>query len=543
MSLWSRLQSGLRSVFASTLSNPDSWLVRWLRGDDGDGSDSGVTVNAKTVLTYAPVWMGVNKIVGLVGQLPLCAYERTDERHNVKRPDHAGSYVLDYPNDLMDASVFRETITAHAILQGNGRAYIERDGRNNPLELIPLLPDRTKTILVNNKKWHVVTDPTTGEISKLPGADVLHICGFGFDGIQGYSLVEMAKNSIGLGLAAEKHTNRHFKNNAIPSLILEAPAGVLTKETEAKAFLKDWNDYHQGLTENSKAGLLRGGIKATQLGMSGRDSQWIEQRKFQRQEAALWLAIEQILGDDSSVSYNSLEQKNMAFLVNCLMRWNVKWEQQCNRKLLTVQQRESRSHYFKFTVAALMRATLKERYEVYASAVQNTILNPNECRALEDLPPYEGGDEYKNPAITPKQEAPQTPPKQPTNVPPADPIPPELPAEDKAKPLIRSRIKEIVKVETQRAIDAAMKPNQFSAWLDRFYSDDGFVPRFDAVVRDCGGDSTHTLAHLAESKRVLLDLSGKCGADGFAAAVQLETGKWGERVELLTTILSERKPL
>lgn len=527
--------------FASDLTRPAPWFLDWLRGDND--TDSGAVVNAKTVLTYAPVWMGVNKICSNVAQLPFCVYERTDDRESEKRLDHPGSYALDYPNDWMDASVFREVLTGHAILQGNGRAYIERDGRNNPLDLIPLLPDRTVTVLVNDKKWHIVTNPATGEVNKLPDSDVLHICGFGFDGIQGYSLIEMAKNSFGLGLASEKHANRHFKNNAVPSLVLEAPAGVLVKEDEAKEFMRKWNEYHQGLSDSNKTALLRGGIKATPLGMTGQDAQWIEQRRFQRQEAALWLALEQILGDDSSVSYNSLEQKNMAYLTNCLLRWLVKWEQQCNRKLLTKQQQVTRSHYFKFTVQALMRATMKERYDCYQIGRQGEWLSANDVRFFEDLPPIEGGDEYKNPAINPNpppgKDA-KTPPEPPAKEPPDLETPDETGANDRVTQLIQSRIREVVKVESQRAIDAAAKPEAFIAWLERFYSDSGFLPRINAAVTDCGGDLTHTLAHVNESKRLLLDLSGRCGADGFAAAVQLETAKWGERADLLATILSER---
>jgi HK97 family phage portal protein len=543
MGLWSRLANGMRRFFgeiggSSTLSPAQQWLIDWTREVE---SDSGVPVNAKTVLTYAPVWMGVNKICSNVAQLPFCVYERLGERESEKRPDHAGAWVMQYPNTLMDASVFREVITAHAVLQGNGRAYIERDGRNNPLELVPLLPDRTKTVLVNGDKWHVVTDPKTGQTDKLPDRDVLHICGFGFDGIQGYSLVEMAKNSIGLGLASEKHANRHFKNNAVPSLMLEAPPGVLRKEEDAKEFLRKWNEYHQGLSEANKVGLLREGIKANTLGMSGKDAEWVEQRKFQRQEAALWLALEQILGDDSSVSYNSLEQKNMAYLVNCLMRWLVKWEQQCDRKLLTGLQQRNRTHYFKFTVQALMRATTAERYNVYALAVQNRILNPNECRALEDLPPYKGGDKFENPAITPKEPGADKPEngKEP---PPDDGGTGKESAEnERATALIRSRVREIVHVEGQRAIDAAGKPDKFLDWLSKFYSDDGFMPRLNAVVLECGGDVSHTLAYANESKQLLLDMSGKHGADAFATAVQFETSKWGERADRLAAILSQRK--
>ena len=56
---------------------------------------------------------------------------------------------------------------------------------------------------------------------------------------------------------------------------------------------------------------------------------------FMRQDEALRFLLESIIGDDSSVSYNSLEQKNLAYLQNCLNCWLRVWEEECEVKLLS----------------------------------------------------------------------------------------------------------------------------------------------------------------------------------------------------------------
>jgi hypothetical protein len=38
-----------------------------------------------------------------------------------------------------------------------------------------------------------------------------------------------------------------------------------------------------------------------------------------------------------------------------------------------------------------------ERYAAYQIGISSRILNANECRSLEDLNPYQGGDAYENP--------------------------------------------------------------------------------------------------------------------------------------------------
>src|SRR6185312_226076 len=105
MSMWSQIAAPFRRFFGWDVSSPPQWVLNWLRGDDNDDnpSDSGVTVNAKTVLTYAPVWMGVNKICSIASQLPLGVFERVGPRESEERPDHPGAYAMDYPNDLMDS--------------------------------------------------------------------------------------------------------------------------------------------------------------------------------------------------------------------------------------------------------------------------------------------------------------------------------------------------------------------------------------------------------------------------------------------------------
>ena len=42
---------------------------------------------------------------------------------------------------------------------------------------------------------------------------------------------------------------------------------------------------------------------------------------------------------------------------------------------------------------ALLRASIKDRFEIYAKAVQNGLKTRNECRQLENDPPMDGGDE------------------------------------------------------------------------------------------------------------------------------------------------------
>ncbi|WP_413207031.1 hypothetical protein [Rhodospirillum sp. A1_3_36] len=53
----------------------------------------------------------------------------------------------------------------------------------------------------------------------------------------------------------------------------------------------------------------------------------------------------------------------------------------------------------------MIRADIAARYTAYVQAVTNGLLNPNEVRALENRPPYLGGEGFR---VTMNTETPGT---------------------------------------------------------------------------------------------------------------------------------------
>lgn len=503
----------LGRLFASSTSKPASWFVEWIRGEAGE-NESGVSVDGQTALRYAPVWNAINRICGRVAQLPLVLYEQTGERTKERAVKHpAYALVKRRPNALMTPATFKELLTFHAIMWGNGRAAINRTPRGDPVELIPLLPESTKTVLVNGDKWHV-TEVTldSGEIRtyKFRDGDVLHVMGLGYDGVQGYALWDLAKTSWGLGLACEKQAARLFRNQNIPGLILESPPGVFADDDEAKKFLQAFRDMHEGLDNAGKTALLREGIKAQKLAQSGSEAQAVEQRGFQREEAGLWFLLESMLGIESSVSYNSLEQKQLAELINCLNPWLVKWQEQCEAKLLREREIAADSHFFRFSTGALLRSDTKTTYETLTAAVRGRILTINEARAIVDYEPVEGGDELQNPAIDVKPD-PAAGGREPGADPDGDPEggagdkpDDQRPARARLRAVIQARLLDLVNTERTRITDALSREKLTPVWKDEFYAGwqrrltEALTPLVDAG--DGIAPAMHALLWCAESR-------------------------------------------
>lgn len=363
--------------------------------DDGLDSGAGVRVTKKKLLTHSAVYRGVNLISGDVGKLPLVVYRNQSGGGKEKDRGH-GAYRLlrrrPTPAFRITPLIFRQTVTAHAILHGNGYAYVMRSGSGAPIELLPLNPCSTKPVRVNGELWYVTTFDFRGETMerKLPPDDVLHIKGLGYDGLSGYSLIHMMAVSVGHALAAREYGARFFKNSARPSVILEHPG---TLKEEGKRNLADtWNKLHAGIDNAHKTAVLEEGLKANVIGMSAKDSQLLDTLKFSIIDAANWLGLPpHKLGHDARSSYNSLEQENRSYLVDALDRWLVAWEQECEQKLLTEAEQLEESHCIEFLRAAMEAADKKTEVEALAVQINNSMLTPDEARRIMNRPAYPNG--------------------------------------------------------------------------------------------------------------------------------------------------------
>jgi phage portal protein BeeE len=84
------------------------------------------------------------------------------------------------------------------------------------------------------------------------------------------------------------------------------------------------------------------------------------------------------------------------FVRYTLQPWLRVWEQALARTLFTPKERGKL--YFEFDTNDFVKADIAARFDAYSGAITNGFLNPNEVRALENRPPYEGGDQFWMPS-------------------------------------------------------------------------------------------------------------------------------------------------
>ena len=357
---------------------PESEMWETLAGG-GSKSDSGVSVNHKAALGYAAVWRAVNLISRDVAKVPLLVYHRLDGGGKERATKHPAYRLLRRkPNEYTKAFDFKQTLTGHVLLKGNGYAYIFRRGDGAPLELLPLSPSVTWPVRENGRLLYVTTigadDNTIGETRKLLPENVLHIKGLGFDGLVGYDVLSYAKETFGLGIGLRRYGARFFRNNAAAGVVLEHPNAITTEAAER--LVKGWDKMHSGLDNSHKTTVLEEGMKANVMTVDARRAQLKEMREFELREVANVLGVPpHKVGDTTRTAYASLEQENQAYLDEALDGWLCQWEEECTEKLLTEQEKTEDSHYCEFVREALVRLSYETKTKGIIDRVNNGLWN------------------------------------------------------------------------------------------------------------------------------------------------------------------------
>lgn len=402
---------GILSYFFGPRDKPKNLGNSFLWG----GSTSGKVVTEKTAMQMTAVYSCVRILSEAIAGLPLFVYKYGTDGNKEKYLDHPLWRVLhDEPNPEMTSFVFRETMMNHLLLSGNAYAQIIRNVRGEVIALYPLMPNRMRVDRDSRGQLYYRYQKN-GDDAALVGkggstdvvlasSDVLHVLGLGYDGLIGYSPISMARNAVGLAIAAEEYGAKFFANGAAPSGVLEHPGTIKDPER----IRQSWQSTFGGSANSNKIAVLEEGLKYTPIAISPEQAQFLETRKFQINEIArIFRVPPHMLADLEKSSFSNIEQQSLEFVKYTLDPWVIRWEQAMNKALLL----ESEKHeiFTKFNVDGLLRGDYASRMAGYATARQNGWMSANDIRELENIdriPSELGGDLYLvNGAMTKLQDA------------------------------------------------------------------------------------------------------------------------------------------
>lgn len=363
-------------------------------------STSGQNVNETTAMQMSAVYACVRIIAEAIAQIPLNVYRFTEDGGKEKDPRHPLYFLLhDEPNPEMTSFIFRETLMSHLLLWGNAYAQIIRNGMGEVVGLYPLMPDRMEVdrdedgnlLYTYTKYFDEAGARHRYEQVKLPAWQVLHIPGLGYDGLIGYSPIAMARNAIGMSMAAEDFGATFFANGATPGGVLEHPG--IVKDPER--LRESWHAQFSGKNSHNIA-VLEEGMTFKPMSIPPEEAQFLETRKFQIDEIArIFRVPPHMVGDLEKSSFSNIEQQSLEFVKYTVGPWVARWEQSLTQALLLPS--EKKQYTIKYNLDGLLRGDYESRMNGYAVGRQNGWLSANDIRELENMnriPAEEGGDEY-----------------------------------------------------------------------------------------------------------------------------------------------------
>lgn len=357
-------------------------------------SDAGVSVNATSAMRSSAVFACVLVISETVAQLPLILYQRIGDRKQRASAHRLYSLLHDMPNDFQTSFDWRLAKTVHILTHGAGYSFINRSVTGDVLELLPMRPEKVEVKQDKNFRLSYVFTDTDGNQIPLHQDQVFRIIGFTTDGWSGVSPIEYHRQSIGISIAADKHSALSFKNGAKHSGILESDGHFSSNEVAVRV-RESWDESYGG-NNLGKTALLEDGLKWKPVTQTNKDLQYIETLKYRVEDIARIFRIPpHKIGHLERSTNNNIEHQGLEFLTDTMMPWFIRWEQAIARDLLG---REAAKLYFaEFLVEGMLRGDLASRGEYYSKAVGGPWMSANEARVRENQNPVNGHDEILKP--------------------------------------------------------------------------------------------------------------------------------------------------
>ena len=355
-------------------------------------SMTGTTVSDTSALALPSFYRGVMLIARTLGGLPPQVFHEDiaadgAEGETTKLKTAETKYLWMEPNEEQTKQVFWERIFAD-LVRGNAFIWVEKDDIGRPLALWHIARRRVRVGRTADLQKVYEVDGELPMIDYRQGGEIVHIPNWGED-IVGYDPVSIAQEALALGLSAQEYAARSISEGSVPPGIVSTDM-KLTKE-EAEELSRLWHAQRSGVRNQHKVKFMGNGAKFSQMSVDPDKMQLESLRKMQRTDVATLLGLPPFLvGDMDNASQgggNGLEEQNRMLIQFNFQGLTNAVEQAVSSALLV---RELTNRYMRFNYEGLLRGTTLQRYQALRLADFVTI---NEKRAIEDLPPIDGGDE------------------------------------------------------------------------------------------------------------------------------------------------------
>lgn len=373
-----------------SLTNAANWYQRNgyynLAASHGSIYD-GRSISPEDALKVTAYFGCVRIISEDVASLPLFTYRRRGASTE-KAPEHTLYERLhNAANPETNAMSFREAMTSHALMTGDGYALIERAARDSEriIGLYNVQPGEVRKDRDSRRQLVYIYKRGNEQEKTLDGSKMLNLQGFSFDGVTGVNVTRLARNTLGLAVEQNDYARSFFQRDTTPGIVVKVPQKL--EESGVAKVKAAWRE----LVRAHDVAVAHSGMEVESLGKTNAESQLIEQRVFQILEVCrLFRMPPHKVSELSRATFSNIEQQSIDYYTNTLRPWLVRWEQTINRVCLYNQPQ----YFVEHSIEGLLRGDFTTQTNGFAKLLEKGVYSINEVRGLLNLNPIEGGDEH-----------------------------------------------------------------------------------------------------------------------------------------------------
>jgi len=358
---------------------PSSWAVP---------TASGQVVNAETAMRSAAVAACVRVLKTSVAMLPVDVVRiQGKTRIEVTAPP-----VVQKPSARVSQRAWVSQMMDSYLLAGNAYGQVTAvDRLQHPVQ-VESVAHGDVTWLAVDGSLHPYVRSQRSEL--WPVGDLIHLPASAFlpAGTRvALSPVELAKQSIGAGLAAEQFGAGFFGAAGHPSSIIYSDQALTADQAEnIKARFKE--AVKPGVREPAVFG---SGLKYEPIQVNPSDSQFIDLLRFEVEQACRFFGVPPTMVyaavSGQNITYSNITHNDLHFLKYSLTIWLADLEDAWSAML-------DEPLRIKFNVDALLRMDATARWAIHDLRLKNRTTSVNEVRALEDQSPIPD-PEYDVPGV------------------------------------------------------------------------------------------------------------------------------------------------
>jgi len=331
------------------------------------------TVTKEQALNIPSLSGCLNVITNTIASLPILLYKEVNGKVEPVEKDARVRLLNDSTQDSLNGWDWKRALIEDYLLEGSSFSYIKRN--RNDVKSLHYVDNANISIQKS-------TDPINKNYS-------IHVNGMPYRDFEFIKLVRKTKDGItGQGIIKESNKILSMIYNSIlfeEALIKTGGSkkgflrsqGRLSKEaiTELKMA---WNNLYKTSSDNCI--ILNNGLEFQEASNTSVEMQLYQQKTHNSNEICkLFLVPPNILSGEAS------EDEFNSFIKVCIMPILSAFENALNKDLLLPSEKES--FYFAFDTNELLKGSIESRYTAYEIGIRSGMLQLDEVRYKENLPP------------------------------------------------------------------------------------------------------------------------------------------------------------